>query len=247
MQLMDKKSEEMMKTEIYMMKTTNHKNIVKFQGACFDGPKNLWVVMEYMNAGCLTDLLMHYDQFQMKEKHMAYCLREILAGLCYIHSLQRIHRDIKSDNILINQKGDIKITDFGYAAQLSRTKDNRSTIVGTPYWMAPELILGNSYTAAVDVWSFGILTMELADGEPPYLEELPLRALFLISTAGIPDLKHPEMWSTDFSNLLDLCLSSDPNARPPTVSLSSHKFFNQSCTPLVFASEVIAKVRSLCK
>lgn len=243
--LTDRKSEEMMKTELFMMRTIHHVNIVHFVGACLDTPKCLWVVMEYMNAGCLTDILLHHDAFQMKEPHMAYCLREILQGLCHIHSLHRIHRDMKSDNVLINQRGDVKITDFGFSAQLTGTKESRNTMVGTPYWMAPEVILGNSYTSAVDMWSFGILCMELADGEPPYIDQLPLRALFLISTQGIPDVKNPTHWSANFTNILDVCLTTNPVLRPTASNLLKHAFFKQACSGQVFAKEVVATVKAL--
>lgn len=125
-----------------------------------------------------------------------------------------IHRDIKSDNILIGSRGEVKIADFGYAAQLTQQKTKRNTIVGTPYWMAPELIRGQNYDTKVDIWSLGIMIMEMAEGEPPYMEFPPLRALFLITTKGIPDLKDPGKWSSPFRQFVALCLEKDPEKRP---------------------------------
>ncbi len=154
-----------------------------------------------------------------------------MSALQYIHSLHRIHRDIKSDNILIADTGEVKLginciifaklfkADFGYAAQLTKQKDKRNTIVGTPYWMAPELIRGQNYDIKVDIWSTGIMCMEMAEGEPPYMEFPPLRALFLITTKGIPDLKEPSAWTSDFKDFLQRCLEKEADARPDASDL----------------------------
>lgn len=197
------------------MKTSDHPNIVKYHDS-FLVNNSLWVVMEFMDGGCLTDILEEYDTVPLSESQIAYICRETLNGLAYIHSLDRIHRDIKSDNLLLNMDGKISIADFGYAAQLKGNKEKRTTIVGTPYWMAPELIRGQEYTAKVfpplstlsllahtskvDIWSLGIMIMEMAEGDPPYMEFPPLRALFLITTKGIPGLRDPDSWSSEFSD-----------------------------------------------
>jgi serine/threonine protein kinase len=138
--------------------------------------------MEYMGGGCLTVILEQYDSLRMREDHIARVCMDTLEALAYMHDLHRIHRDIKSDNILLSSTGVVKIADFGYAAQLTEKKRKRNTIVGTPYWMAPELIRGQSYDVKVDLWSLGIMVMEMAEGEPPYMDFPPLRALFLITT-----------------------------------------------------------------
>jgi len=238
-------SEEMMKTELYMMITIRHKNVVNYLNSYMRGSSTLWVVMEYMDAGSLTEILDVFDYLRMEEAQIAYVLRETLQGLEYIHSLHRIHRDIKSDNVLLNVKGEVKITDFGYAAMLTETKKNRNTVVGTPYWMAPEVITGDDYTSSVDIWSLGIMTMELADGEPPYIDQLPLRALFLISTEGIPDVIEPERWSTAFKNFLDLTLNATPNQRPPAKELLSHPLILKACSGSDFANGVVVPARRL--
>jgi len=124
--------------------------------------------------------------------------------------------------------GEVKIADFGYAAQLTQQKNKRQTIVGTPYWMAPELIRGQEYDTKVDIWSLGIMIMEMAEGEPPYMEFPPLRALFLITTKGIPDLKEPSKWSQHFQNFVSLCLEKDPSQRPDASELLKHPFMKTS-------------------
>jgi len=242
---LDAKNGVMVKTEIYMMSTTKHKNCVSYIGAYMKNEKTLWVIMEFMDCGCLTDILNLYSHFQMNEPQMGYVLREILQGLAYIHSLNRIHRDIKSDNILLNHRGQVKITDFGYAAQLKTGGSNRNTIVGTPYWMAPEVILGEEYTWSVDLWSLGILAMELADGEPPYIEQPPLRALFLISTEGIPDLKEPQNWSSSFKDILDQTLVADGPRRPPCTELLNHRFFENAVPAHEFVVQVIDPITQI--
>lgn len=125
------------------------------------------------------------------EHLISYIFREVLKGLASLHRQHRIHRDIKSDNILIATDGKVKLSDFGYAAQLTSEKDKRNTLVGTPCWMAPELIAGNLYDTKVDVWSLGIVALEMADGDPPFIKENPLKVLFMISSASPPRLKNP--------------------------------------------------------
>jgi len=171
-------------TEIGIMKTSVHPNIVQYYESFLVG-ETIWVVMEFMGGGCLTEVLEQYENgIEMTESQIAAVSRDTLAGLAYIHTLHRIHRDIKSDNLLLGDDGSVKLADFGYAAQLTQEKQKRNTIVGTPYWMAPELIRGQNYDQKVDLWSLGIMCMEMAEGEPPYMEFPPLRALFLITTKG---------------------------------------------------------------
>jgi len=200
--------------------------------------------MEYMDGGCLTEILEQFDQMQMQERHIARVCLETLKGLIYIHSLHRIHRDIKSDNILMSLNGEIKLADFGYAAQLTKQKQKRNTIVGTPYWMAPELIRGQSYDTKVDVWSLGIMAMEMAEGEPPYMEFPPLRALFLITTKGIPALKDARKWTTLFRDFVGKCLEKEADNRIDSVELLKHPFLRTACEPMEVVS-IIEKSRSL--
>ena len=170
---------------------------------------------------------------------------QTLQGLKYIHQHHRIHRDIKSDNVLLTSDGQVKIADFGYAAQLTQEKSVRNTIVGTPYWMAPELIRGQNYDKKVDIWSLGIMVMEMAEGQPPYMEFPPLRALFLITTKGIPPLKSDYNWSEDMKNFVAQCLEKDAKTRPSAEDLLKHPFLKRSCdkTSLAVAIDKAKKVK----
>jgi len=183
-----------------------------------------------MDGGCLTDILEQFEDLKLDESQVAYCCRETLKALSYIHSLHRIHRDIKSDNILLDLKGNFKLADFGYAAQLTQKQQKRNTVVGTPYWMAPELIRGHDYGIKVDIWSLGIMLMEMVQGEPPYMEFPPLRALFLITTKGIPPLKEPQKWSADLNSFFNRCLEKNVDERPNADELMKHPFIQRACS-----------------
>lgn len=216
-------------TEIGIMKTSVHDNIVHYYDSYIVDDKEMWVVMEFMGGGCLTDILEAFDSVKMSETQIAFVCRETLKSLAYIHAMHRIHRDIKSDNILLGSDGSVKLADFGYAAQLTQKQQKRNTVVGTPYWMAPELIRGHDYGTKVDIWSLGIMVMEMAEGEPPYMEFPPLRALFLITTKGIPGLKEVNKWSADFQNFFSLCLEKEVSARPEAADLLKHPFMKRAC------------------
>jgi len=219
---------ELVTTEISIQKSCHHKSIVEY----FDSylvKTELWVVMEFMGGGCLTDILDQFETVRLSESHIARITLDTLEGLAYLHSKNRIHRDIKSDNLLLGSDGSVKIADFGYAAQLSEGKAKRNTIVGTPYWMAPELIRGQNYGTKVDIWSLGIMAMEMAEGEPPYMEFPPLRALFLITTKGIPPLQEADRWSALFKDFVAKCLERDPEARLDSRGLLSHPFLATAC------------------
>jgi len=216
-------------TEIGIMKTSHHENIVDYIDSYIVDDRQLWVVMEFMDGGCLTDILEQFEEIKMTEPQIAFVCKETLRALGYIHSLHRIHRDIKSDNILLGLNGAVKLADFGYAAQLTQKQQKRNTVVGTPYWMAPELIRGHDYGIKVDIWSLGIMLMEMAEGEPPYMEFPPLRALFLITTKGIPPLKEPHKWSAEFNDFFNKCLEKDVDKRPDAVALLKHPFINRAC------------------
>jgi len=218
---------KLLTSEIHIMKESTHGNIVRYYDS-FRVENQLWVVMEYMGGGCLTEILEQFDTVKMNEQQIGWVCKETLQGLAYIHSKHRIHRDIKSDNILLGDNGSVKIADFGYAAQLTKEKEKRQTIVGTPYWMAPELIRGQEYGTKVDIWSLGIMIMEMAEGDPPYMDFPPLRALFLITTKGIPDLKDPQQWSPEFRQFVGLCLDKEADRRPEAETLLEHPFLQKA-------------------
>eukprot|EP00291_Cryptomonas_curvata_P030973 CAMPEP_0172211932 /NCGR_PEP_ID=MMETSP1050-20130122/36690_1 /TAXON_ID=233186 /ORGANISM="Cryptomonas curvata, Strain CCAP979/52" /LENGTH=515 /DNA_ID=CAMNT_0012892465 /DNA_START=75 /DNA_END=1619 /DNA_ORIENTATION=+ len=209
-----------LQNEIAMMRTSRHANVVEYlESYMFD--RSLWVVMEYMDAGSLTNLLQAYQQrrAELTEAEMAGLMRHCLEAVGFLHSLGRIHRDIKSDNVLINSSGGVKMADFGFCVQLTQEKEMRHSMVGTPYWMAPELVRGQSYDQKVDIWSLGIMMIEMAEGEPPYLKEQPLRALYLIATKGTPRLKQPSKYSTAFMDFYNCCLQVDPKRRSSAADL----------------------------
>eukprot|EP01117_Protostelium_nocturnum_P002443 TRINITY_DN1312_c0_g1_i2.p1 TRINITY_DN1312_c0_g1~~TRINITY_DN1312_c0_g1_i2.p1 ORF type:complete len:822 (-),score=389.77 TRINITY_DN1312_c0_g1_i2:63-2528(-) len=230
--------------EITIMKNCRHENIVDFFDTYRVGGKQIWVVMEYMGNGSLTDVLEQFEHVQLTEQQIATVCLATLKGLNCIHRAHKIHRDIKSDNILINEQGIVKIADFGFAAQLTQKQQKRNTVVGTPYWMAPELIQGCDYDEKVDIWSLAIMAMEMAEAEPPYMDYLPLKALFMITTKGIPDLKKPGQWSAEFKDFIKVCLNKKPSERPSAYDLLQHPFLAKTA-PYSELAEIATKARSL--
>ena len=207
--------------EISILKSSHHPNIVNYLDSYLMGPQ-LWLIIEYMEGGALTELLEYRGH--LDEPDIATISNEIVKGLHHLHSRSIIHRDIKSDNILLGAGGQVKISDFGFCTELSADRKKRATMVGTPYWMAPEIIKQKRYDASVDVWSLGIMMIEMIEGEPPYLSEEPLKALYLIATNGSPSLRHPERISTSLTNFVHSCLKVDVSARAKTADLIRHSF-----------------------
>lgn len=240
--ILNPQTEPFLIEETRLMATMKHPNIIEFYGAyMYDGV--LYILMEYMDGGSMTNVATLCD---CKEPHIAYFARGILHALSYMHSQNKIHRDIKTDNVLLTKEGDIKLADFGYAAQLSKGLERRKSIVGTPYWMAPELIQGNEYSFGVDIWSLGILCRELAEGEPPFSTEPPMRALYLIVSKGIPEISRFCDRSPEFLDFLDRCLERDPMKRPSAAQLLEHPFLSVACQqkripPLIALAHKLSK------
>ncbi|EOQ98992.1 hypothetical protein E3P92_03032 [Wallemia ichthyophaga] len=217
---------ELIVNEILVMQESHHANIVNFLDAYLIKNGELWVVMEYMEGGALTDII---DNNEIEEDQIACICRETCKGLNHLHQQSIIHRDIKSDNVLLDSQGHVKITDFGFCAKLSDQKSKRATMVGTPYWMAPEVVKQKEYGAKVDIWSLGIMAIEMIEQEPPYLDEEPLKALYLIATNGTPTLKKPESLTRELKSFLAVCLCVDVKSRAAADELVNHEFMQKSC------------------
>ncbi|XP_037096980.1 TRAF2 and NCK interacting kinase a isoform X8 [Syngnathus acus] len=226
--------EEEIKAEINMLKKySHHRNIATYYGAFIK--KNppgiddqLWLVMEFCGAGSVTDLIKNTKGNSLKEEWTAYICREILRGLTHLHQHKVIHRDIKGQNVLLTENAEVKLVDFGVSAQLDRTVGRRNTFIGTPYWMAPEVIACDenpdaTYDFKSDLWSLGITAMEMAEGAPPLCDMHPMRALFLIPRNPAPRLKSKK-WSKKFQLFIESCLVKSHGQRPSTEQLLKHPF-----------------------
>jgi len=222
--------------EINIMKQCKNPYVIEYYGSYFIDT-GLWIVMEYCGAGSVSDIMRLCNK-SLNEEQIACICCQVLKGLEYLHSIRKIHRDIKAGNILLNDKGDAKLADFGVSGQLSDAYAKRQTVIGTPYWMAPEVIQEIGHDEKADIWSVGITAIEMAQRKPPHSNIHPMRAIFMIPSRPPPTLDEPSKWSPDFINFIERCLTKNPDDRPSAKQLLEHKFI-QNAKPHTILTDII--------
>ncbi|KAJ7622666.1 Pkinase-domain-containing protein [Mycena polygramma] len=218
------------------MKKLQHPNIISFVDSYLvepDGPQlsvELWIVTDFVE-GCELEEVLQNNSNLIREDQIGNILSQTCKGLAYLHSQNVIHRDIKPPNMLVDVLGRVKIKGFGFCAKLTKKRPRRASMAGTPHWMAPEVVKQIEYGVKVDIWSLGILAIELTGVEngPPYMDEEPLTVLYSIAANGTPTLKHPEALSRELKSFMALCLCVDVNSRATAVELLDHEFMQKAC------------------
>ncbi|XP_066149196.1 serine/threonine-protein kinase 3-like isoform X1 [Euwallacea fornicatus] len=228
--------------EISIMQQCDSPYVVKYYGSYFKNT-DLWIVMEYCSAGSISDI-MRIRRKTLSEDEIATVIADTLKGLEYLHLRRKIHRDIKAGNILLNSEGHAKLADFGVAGQLTDTMAKRNTVIGTPFWMAPEVIQEIGYDCVADIWSLGITALEMAEGKPPYGDIHPMRAIFMIPTKPPPSFREPDKWSAEFIDFVSVCLVKNPEERATATDLLSHDFI-QNAKPSTILNTMIQEAHQV--
>ncbi|XP_065111159.1 serine/threonine-protein kinase PAK 6 [Paramisgurnus dabryanus] len=227
MDLRRQQRRELLFNEVVIMRDYQHRNVVEMFKS-FLVEEELWVIMEYLQGGALTNIV---SETRLNEEQIATVCEAVLQALAYLHSQGVIHRDIKSDSILLSLDGRIKLSDFGFCAQISKDIPKRKSLVGTPYWMAPEVISKSPYGTEVDVWSLGIMVVEMVDGEPPYFSETPVAAMKRLRDELAPSVRNVHQVSPVLKDFLDRMLTRDPLERASATDLLEHPFLLQASSP----------------
>eukprot|EP01112_Ceratiomyxa_fruticulosa_P015868 TRINITY_DN4733_c0_g1_i1.p1 TRINITY_DN4733_c0_g1~~TRINITY_DN4733_c0_g1_i1.p1 ORF type:complete len:421 (+),score=86.42 TRINITY_DN4733_c0_g1_i1:205-1467(+) len=212
--------------ELDIMKSSNGcAQMVQYHGSYLK-EGHLMIVMEYCNGGSVQDII-KLCKVQLTEDQIGAILYHMLEGLQYLHTNKILHRDVKAGNVLLTSDGKAKLADFGVSARLMNADQKQKTVVGSPYWMSPEVIISTGYDHKADIWSLGITCLEMAEGRPPHYEISPMRVIFIIPHRPPPTLHDPSRWSPEFKNFVDSCLNKDPALRPTTVELLNHPFITR--------------------
>lgn len=228
--------------EISIMQQCDSPYVVRYYGSYFK-QCDLWICMEYCGAGSVSDI-MRLRKKTLSEDEISTILSDTLKGLEYLHRRRKIHRDIKAGNILLNSEGHAKLADFGVAGQLTDTMAKRNTVIGTPFWMAPEVIEEVGYDCVADIWSLGITALEMAEGKPPYGDIHPMRAIFMIPQKPPPSFRDPDRWSTEFIDFVSLCLVKNPENRAAASDLLKLEFI-KNVKPRSILNEMVLEVHTI--
>ncbi|XP_078515907.1 serine/threonine-protein kinase PAK 6 isoform X1 [Lissotriton helveticus] len=227
MDLRKQQRRELLFNEVVIMRDYRHVNVVEMYKSYLVG-EELWVLMEFVQGGALTDIV---SQTRLSEEQIATVCESVLQALAYLHSQGVIHRDIKSDSILLTLDGRVKLSDFGFCAQISKDVPKRKSLVGTPYWMAPEVITRSPYSTEVDIWSLGIMVIEMVDGEPPYFSDSPVQAMKSLRDGPPPKMKNAYKISPVLRDFLERMLTKDATERATAQELLDHPFLLQTGLP----------------
>ncbi|WFD30336.1 non-specific serine/threonine protein kinase [Malassezia sp. CBS 17886] len=222
--------------EIHMLSQLRSSHITAYHGSYLRGTE-LWIIMEYCAGGSCADMI---DANMLREEAIAVILREVLRALVYLHGEHKLHRDIKAANVLVKKDGSVKLADFGVAGQLSAASRKDNAFMGTPYWMSPEVVKQSGYDTKADIWSVGIMAIELGEGDPPYANLHPMKVLHLIPRNAPPQLA--ETFSPLFRDFVSRCLTRDPQQRPTAAALLKHRFIRSAGS-----TSMLAKLAAQCE